>query len=106
MQANYVQRLRVRFSKAGPARYSGHLDLQRTLERTFNRASLPVARTQGFNRRPRMQLASALPLGYTSASELVDIWLTETVASTEVVTKLQNATAPGIAFLSAWEVSL
>ena len=48
-----AQRLRLTFSKDGPARFISHLDLARALERALNRAALPVAYTQGFNRRPR-----------------------------------------------------
>ena len=77
MEANYVQRLRMTFSKGGAARYTSHLDLARALERALNRAQIPVAYTQGFNRRPRMQMATALPLGYTSEYELADILLLE-----------------------------
>ncbi len=62
MQANYVQRIRLVYSKLGNTRYIGHLDLARTLQRAINRARIPIAYTQGYNKRPRMQLADALPL--------------------------------------------
>ena len=66
MQTIVVQRLRMQFSKVGPTRFIGHLDLARTLERSSNRARLPMAYTLGFNKRMRLQLAPALPLGFTS----------------------------------------
>jgi len=106
MQANYVQRHRFRFSKSGPTQYIGHLDLARTLERAFNRAQVPVAYTQGFNRRPRMQFASALPLGFTSRAELADVWLVETMPPTEMQSRLAAKMAPGITILEVWEVPL
>jgi radical SAM-linked protein len=31
--------------------------------------------SQGFNPRPKIQLAAALPLGYTSTCEILDVWL-------------------------------
>ncbi len=96
MQANYVQRLRLTFSKVGSARFIGHLDLSRTLERSFNRAHIPIAYTQGFNRRPRLSLASALPLGFTSESELADIWLTEELDPATVRREMMRKMAPGI----------
>ena len=79
MQANYVQRLRLEFAKTGPTRFIGHLDLAKALERSLNRAQIPLAYTQGYNPRPRMQLAAALPLGFTSECELADVWLLEAV---------------------------
>lgn len=104
MQADYVQRLRMTFSKDGPARYIGHLDLARALERALNRAAIPVAYTHGFNRRPRMQMATALPLGYTSECELADILLLERMEPEMARQQLMRKMAPGIVVLVMKEV--
>ncbi|KAA3663465.1 MAG: DUF2344 domain-containing protein [Chloroflexi bacterium] len=96
MQPNYEQRLRLTFRKLGPTRYIGHLDLARTLERSLNRAHIPMAYTQGFNQRPRMQMATALPLGTTSEYELADIWLTEKMDPETARQQLMEKMAPGI----------
>ena len=71
------QRVRIRFGKDGPLRFVGHLDLSKTWERVLRRAVIPLEYSQGFNPRPRMQFAAALPVGATSESEYLDIWLTE-----------------------------
>lgn len=104
MQANYVQRLRLTFSKGGAARYISHLDLARALERALNRARIPVAYTQGFNRRPRMQMAAALPLGYTSQYELADILLRERMEPEAMRRQLMARMAPGIDVYQVEEV--
>ncbi|MEM7332652.1 MAG: TIGR03936 family radical SAM-associated protein [Chloroflexota bacterium] len=96
MNADYVQRLRLSFTKTGGARYIGHLDLARTLERALNRARIPMAYSHGFNRRPRMQMAAALPLGYTSDHEMADIWLLETMEPSVLQETLMAKMAPGI----------
>jgi radical SAM-linked protein len=70
-------RLRFTFSKSGALRYTGHLDLQTIWERTIRRAGLPLAYTQGFHPGPRLQIASALPLGFIGHAEIVDVWLQE-----------------------------
>lgn len=106
MQANYVQRLRLIFSKDGPARYISHLDLARTLERALNRAKIPVSYTQGFNRRPRMQMATALPLGYTSEYELADIMLAEAMEPELARQQLMARMAPGIVILQVQDVPI
>jgi radical SAM-linked protein len=106
MQANYVQRLRLTFGKDGPARFIGHLDLARTLERSFNRSRIPIAYTQGFNRRPRMSLAAALPLGFTSDCELADIWLEKEMEPAEAGEQMQEKMAPGIQVSAIEAVSL
>ena len=104
MQANYVQRLRLAFDKNGPARYIGHLDLARTLERSLNRARIPIAYTQGFNRRPRLSFAAALPLGYTSEYELADIWLLEEMNPQVALEQMMQKMAPGIKVTTVKEV--
>ncbi len=68
-------RLRITFSKTGALRYTGHLDLHKIWERTVRRAGLPLAYTQGFHPGPKIQLASALPLGFIGDAEVVDVWL-------------------------------
>lgn len=97
-------RLRVTFGKNGPARWTGHLDVNRTWERALNRAKIPMAYTQGFNRRPRMQFASALSLGYTSRCEVVDLWLTEPLEPALALERLTAKMAPGIEIIAAREV--
>ncbi len=101
-----AQRLRLTVSKGGPARFISHLDLARALERALNRAALPVAYSQGFNRRPRLSLAAALPLGYTSAAEVADVWLTEAVEPEVFQARLMARMAPGIVVLAVAEAPL
>ncbi len=106
MQANYVQRLRLTFRKEGPTRFIGHLDLARTLERSLNRARIPVSYSLGFNQRPRMQMASALPLGYTSDCELADVWLMERMEPEVAQQQMMARMAPGIVVWQVVEVPL
>jgi radical SAM-linked protein len=98
--------MRFVFSKDGPARYISHLDLARAVERALNRAGLPVAYSQGFNRRPRLSLAAALPLGYTSQAEIADVWLAASLPPDEFQTCLAATMPPGIRVLSAAETPL
>ena len=106
MQPNYVQRIRFVFRKEGAARYISHLDLARTLERALLRAKIPMAYTQGFNPRPRMQFASALALGITSAAEIADVLLQETMDPVLFLTQVAERMAPGIVMVSAEEVAV
>ncbi len=55
------QRLRLTFAKGEAVKYISHLDLARTWERVFRRVGLPLAYSQGYNPRPRFQIAAALP---------------------------------------------
>jgi radical SAM-linked protein len=68
-------RLRLTFSKSGDLIYTSHLDLARIWERSLRRGGAPLAYSQGFNPRPKLQLAAALPLGHVGEAELLDVWL-------------------------------
>jgi radical SAM-linked protein len=70
-------RLRLTFAKQGALRYTGNLDLHTLWERAARRAALPLAYTKGFHPQPKINLASALPLGFSSRAEVIDIWLNE-----------------------------
>ena len=76
-----VDRLRVTFGVSGPMRYCSVLDHGRTWERLLQRAGLPLAYSQGYNPHPRIQFASALPVGYSSQCERLDLYLTTPVAA-------------------------
>lgn len=98
-------RLRVQFSKNDWMRFTGHLDLHRAWERIFRRADLPLAYSQGFSPHPRINLASALPLGFTSEAELVDVWLEEELSLDEIAKALMRAIPPGIQITGIQSVS-
>lgn len=89
-------RVRVYFKKTQEMRYTSHLDLHRAWERAFRRANLPLAYSQGYNPRPKINLASALPLGFTSDGELLDARLEKTLLLTEIATSLTKALPQGM----------
>lgn len=77
-------------------RFIGHLDLLRAWERTLRRAKVPIAYTQGFHPRPRINLGAALPLGFTSECEILDFWLAEPQESEELVGKIGSKLPSGL----------
>lgn len=89
-------RVRIQFAKTVAMRYTSHLDLHRTWERTLRRSLLPLAYSQGFNPHPKINLASALPLGFTSQCELMDIWLKAEVPVDQIAAALAESCPPGI----------
>jgi radical SAM-linked protein len=62
---------------------------------------LPLAYSQGYNPRPRINIGAALPLGYTSECEITDVWLEQNLDPGEILASLQAASPPGISFISA-----
>lgn len=98
-------RARITFSKSGSLRYIGHLDLLTIWERASRRAGLPLAYTQGFHPQPKINLASALPLGFSSRCEVVDIHLNEDVDEANLLAHLQAAMPSGISILNVENVN-
>lgn len=68
-------RLRIRFAKLGKIRFTSHRDMARIWERGLRRAGLPVAYSEGFTPRPRISFGLALPTGYESEAEYLDVEL-------------------------------
>ncbi len=99
-------RIRIRFHKTEAMRFTGHLDLHQTWERVFRRAMLPLAYSQGFHPQPRINLACALPLGFTSEAELLDVWLEQDLPLADVEAALLPALPPGIRLINLEEAGL
>ncbi len=94
-------RVRITFSKTDALRYIGNLDLHALWERAARRAQLPLAYTQGFHPQPKIYLASALPLGFSSRCEVVDLRFTQDVDVAEIPGVLQTVMPSGIRILKA-----
>jgi radical SAM-linked protein len=69
-------KVRVRYTKEGKVRFTSHRDGARIWERALRRALLPVAYTEGFSPRPKISFGLALPTGYESDAEFLDVDLT------------------------------
>ena len=83
-------RARITFSKQGALRYTGHLDLHRLWERAMRRAELPLSYSLGFHPQPKISLASALPLGFSSLGEVLDVRFNEEISTQEIATRLKD----------------
>ena len=97
-------RIRITFAKQGALRYTGHLDLHKLWERTARRAELPLAYSQGFHPQPKMNIAAALPLGFSSRCEVIDLRLKEEIALDGLCEKLQATLPTGIRILEVARV--
>lgn len=93
-------RVRIIFTKQNALRYIGHLDLHRLWERALRRASLPLSYSQGFHPQPKISLAAALPLGFSSRNEVLDVRLNEDVAVEDISNRLKDNLPPDIKVLN------
>ncbi len=90
------------FEKTKEISYTSHLDVQRTLQRAFRRANLPLAFSKGFNPHPKLSFATALATGYTSAGEWLDVELDGDVSPEDFMTRVNAALPNGMRFHSAF----
>ena len=97
-------RIRITFAKVGPLRYTGHLDLHRLWERAARRAELPLAYSQGFHPQPKLAIAAALPLGFSSRCEVLDMRLEHEIPLEGLREKLQETLPTGIQVVSVESV--
>lgn len=86
-------KIRATFSKTDRAKYISHLDLNRTMQRAFKRAKIPVWYTEGFNPHAYIMFPLALSLGVDSKCEIMDFSITEEMSFDEIKAKL-NAVLP------------
>ena len=98
-------RIRITFAKQGALRYTGHLDLHKIWERATRRANLPLTYSQGFHPQPKIQLAAALPLGFSSRCEVVDMWVDDDALDLTVLpARFGEAVPMGIKILNVEKV--
>lgn len=89
-------RIRITFTKQGALRYTGHLDLHKVWERAARRAELPLAYSQGFHPQPKMNMAAALPLGFSSRCEVMDMRLKHDIPLNDLPTRLNSNLPSGL----------
>lgn len=98
-------RVRLTYKKGASLKYTGHLDLHKVWERTFRRAQLPLAYSNGFHPQPRIQQACPLPLGFISDCEIIDLWLCDELSIESIHSRLIPALQPGIKITKIESVS-
>jgi len=93
-----TKNFRVKFEKAGVAKYISHLDLNRIFSRAIARAGIEVAHSEGFNPHPKIAFVSALSLGTESFCEFADMKIidTDNISESEIFDRLKNVFPSGI----------
>lgn len=89
-------KIRLKYAKGDEIKYISHLDTLKLFERASRRCDLPVAYTEGFNPRPRFVFGNPLPVGVTSESEFVDVFLDKDVEPEKIVSELNSVMPEGL----------
>lgn len=95
---------RIKFSKNGPIKYIGHLDVMRYFQKAIRRADLPIKYSEGFSPHQILSFAFPLSVGYTSDGEYFDMELTEEVNCEEIISRLNQEMTYGINVLKVSEL--
>jgi radical SAM family uncharacterized protein/radical SAM-linked protein len=92
---------RIHYARSGRAAFLSHLDLMRAVTRNLRRTGLKLKYTEGFHPMPRISASKALPLGYRSIAEWIDVWMEQEIDTDELIRKLRAKAFSGIEFLNA-----
>ena len=71
---------RIKYSKSGLIKFIGHLDTVRAFIRALRCSGLPLRFSEGFSPHPKVSFGPALPLGFSSDCEYLDVELTQKVS--------------------------
>ncbi|MBN1486677.1 MAG: DUF2344 domain-containing protein [Anaerolineae bacterium] len=97
-------RYRITFANSGPLAYISVLELSQIWERSLRRAKVPVRYSQGFNPRPKLNVAAPLPVGCGGEAELMDVLLDEYWPAEEIMNALIGKTPAELKVVSTQNV--
>ena len=83
-------KVRIKFSKQGPVKFIGHLDVMRYFQKAMRRAGIDIKYSEGFSPHQIMSFAAPLGLGLTSNGEYMDIEV-NSMSDCETMVKQLNA---------------
>lgn len=89
-------KVRIKFSKNGPIKFIGHLDVMRYFQKAIRRAEIDIAYSKGFSPHQIMSFAQPLGVGAESDGEYVDVELNSAISSKDVLEKLNAVMNEGI----------
>ncbi len=99
-----MERLRLKFGRQGPVRFTSHLDTVRCWERMCRRAALPLEYSHGFTPHPKISVAVPLAVGFTSEAELLDLWLRKWLPPGSALMMLREQLPKGFTLFDVWEM--
>jgi radical SAM family uncharacterized protein/radical SAM-linked protein len=105
-QPDPVQRIRFRIGRLGEARFLSHLELKDAWIRALRRARAPLAYTHGFNAQPRINFATASPVGEESIGDYMDVLLQDHADAQDLFARLSAVLPPGFRLFAAQEMPL
>ena len=100
-----MHKLRLKFSKNGPIKFIGHLDVMRYFQKAIRRADIVVKYSEGFSPHQVISFAQPLSVGATSDGEYMDMTVNSMVSTKDIMDRLNNVLNEGIKILAITELS-
>ena len=100
IKETFYKKLKISFSKRGPAKYFGHLELVRIFLRAISRAGIPIKFSEGFHPKAKIAFEDPLPVGLESLNEKFYLSLRGDVKPQRIVDPLNKHLPKGLNVLS------
>lgn len=92
-------KIRMKFSKNGPLKFVGHLDIMRYFQKVFRRSKVDIAYSKGYSPHQILSFAAPLGLGVTSDGEYLDAQFHSVKSSKEMLAIINAQMNEGITLL-------
>jgi len=86
----------MKFTKGGPLKFIGHLDIMRYFQKAFRRAEIDVEYSKGYSPHQLMSFAAPLGVGLTSDGEYLDVQLLSSFDRENMIDKINEVMAKDI----------
>lgn len=93
-------KIRIKFTKQGPVKFIGHLDIMRYFQKVMRRAQVDIRYSEGFSPHQIMSFAAPLGVGLTSNGEYMDIEVLSTKDSKTMIEQMNQVMVEGTRVLS------
>ena len=99
-----MHKLRLKFSKNGPIKSIGHLDVMRYFQKAVRRAEIDIKYSEGFSPHQLLSFAQPLSVGSTSEGEYMDMTVNSFVSCEDIKIRLNNVCNEGIEIIAVKEL--
>ncbi|WP_034465737.1 TIGR03936 family radical SAM-associated protein [Butyrivibrio proteoclasticus] len=99
-----MHKLRVKFTKTGPIKFIGHLDVMRYFQKAIRRAEIDIKYSEGFSPHQVISFAQPLSVGATSEGEYMDMSVNSMESSKDIKNRLSSVCNEGIDILAVTEL--
>ena len=99
-----MNKLRLKFSKNGPLKFIGHLDVMRYFQKAIRRADIDIKYSEGFSPHQVLSFAQPLSVGATSDGEYLDMTVNSMTSTADIKNRLNAVMNEGIEILAVEEL--